>query len=71
VARKFTRFWIPLFPVKTRYMSVCAQCGLHLPWDKESAEAAVAQAAAAAPVLAGAEVLGRIEMDRLGRRRIV
>jgi hypothetical protein len=52
VTRKFTLFFIPLFPVRHRYYSVCTLCGLQLPWDKESAEAAARQAAAAAPAMA-------------------
>jgi hypothetical protein len=50
VTRKFTIFFIPLFPVSTKYVSVCAGCGLQLPWDKETADAAVAQASAEPPV---------------------
>jgi len=56
VTRKFTLFFIPLFPVRHRYYSVCSLCGLQLPWDKESAEAAAQQAAAAEPVMAPAPV---------------
>jgi hypothetical protein len=44
LTRKFTVFFVPLFPVSHRYLSVCSQCGLQLPWDKESAEAAAQQA---------------------------
>lgn len=48
VTRRFTLFFIPLFPVSQRYFSVCAMCGMQLPWDKASAEAAAAEAANAA-----------------------
>ena len=48
VTKKFTLFFIPLFPVKHRYFSVCSMCGLQLPWDKETAEAAADSAAASA-----------------------
>jgi hypothetical protein len=40
VTRKFTLFFVPLFPVKTRYYTECAQCGLWVQWNKEEAEAA-------------------------------
>jgi Protein of unknown function (DUF2510) len=44
VTRKFTLFFIPLFPVSHRYFSTCAACGLQVAWDKESAEAAALHA---------------------------
>jgi hypothetical protein len=44
VTRKFSLFFVPLFPVgRARYFTVCAQCGWHVPWDKETAEAAAQQ----------------------------
>jgi hypothetical protein len=44
VTRKFSLFFVPLFPVgRSSYFTVCAQCGLHVPWDKETAEAAAQQ----------------------------
>jgi hypothetical protein len=44
VTRKFSLFFVPLFPVgRARYYTVCAQCGWHVPWDKETAEAAAHQ----------------------------
>ena len=36
VTRKFTLFWIPLFPVSHAYFSVCSMCGVSVPWDKDS-----------------------------------
>jgi hypothetical protein len=44
LTRKFTLFFIPLFSTSHRYYSTCAACGLQLSWDKDTAEAAVAQA---------------------------
>ena len=38
VVRHFTLFWIPLFPVKTTYLTSCSQCGLRLAWTGEQAE---------------------------------
>jgi len=53
--RKFTLFFIPLFPVRTSYFSVCSMCGEQVPWSKEEAEGMAAQAGgpgtAAAPPL--------------------
>jgi hypothetical protein len=46
VTRKFTLFFIPLFPVSHKYFTVCSMCGMQVPWDKETAEAAVQQAGA-------------------------
>jgi hypothetical protein len=44
VTRKFSLFFVPLFPAgRPRYFTLCAQCGLHMPWDKETAEAAAQQ----------------------------
>jgi len=47
--RKFTLFFIPLFPVKKRYYSVCTMCGQQVVWTKEEAEAMAAQAGAGGP----------------------
>jgi hypothetical protein len=51
VTRKFTLFWIPLFPVSHKYFSVCSMCGVSVPWDKDSIQqmAANVQAQAAYP----------------------
>lgn len=51
VTRKFTLFWIPLFPVSNKYFSFCSMCGVSVPWDKDSIEqmAANLQAQAASP----------------------
>jgi hypothetical protein len=44
VTRRFSLFFVPLFPVgRARYFTVCAQCGWHVPWDKETAEAVAQQ----------------------------
>ncbi len=43
--RKFTLFFIPLFPVGTRYLDTCTACGRVLQVPREDAEAAAAQAA--------------------------
>jgi hypothetical protein len=41
MTRRFSLFFVPLFPVgSSRYLSVCSQCGLQVPWDKASAEEA-------------------------------
>jgi hypothetical protein len=40
VTRKFSLFFVPLFPIQTRYYTVCTHCGLWVPWNKEDAEAA-------------------------------
>lgn len=44
VTKKLTIFFIPVLPLRVRYFSVCAACGLTQEWDKESALAAAAQA---------------------------
>jgi hypothetical protein len=44
VTRKFSLFFVPVFPAgRSRYFTVCAQCGLQMPWDRETAEAAAQQ----------------------------
>jgi zinc ribbon protein len=43
--RKFSLFFIPLFPVSTKYTDVCTFCGRTMPIAKEQAEAAVQQPA--------------------------
>ncbi|MGH8922101.1 MAG: DUF2510 domain-containing protein [Actinomycetes bacterium] len=45
--RRFTLFFIPLFSVRHRWFTICAQCGLDVAWQKEDAEAAAAHAVAA------------------------
>jgi hypothetical protein len=35
---KFTLFFIPLFPVRTRYATQCTACGFHQGIDKGQAE---------------------------------
>jgi hypothetical protein len=35
---KFTLFFIPLFPVRTRYATQCTACGFHQRIDKGQAE---------------------------------
>lgn len=40
--RKFTVFFVPLFPVSTRYQDTCTACGRTIDVPKEQAEAAVA-----------------------------
>jgi hypothetical protein len=56
VTRKFTLFFVPLFPVQTRYYTECAQCGLWVGWNKEEAEAAgrSGSTVVAGPIAAGA-----------------
>jgi hypothetical protein len=44
--RKFTLFFIPLFPVRHRYYSVCTMCGQQVAWSKEEAQAMASQAGA-------------------------
>jgi hypothetical protein len=53
VTRKFTLFFVPLFPVQTRFYTECAQCGLWVPWNKEEAEAAARSSPATAAGPAG------------------
>ncbi len=48
--RKFTLFFIPLFPIGVRRFTVCTACGETLTIDKEQAEAMLARAQGAAPV---------------------
>jgi hypothetical protein len=49
VTRRFSLFFVPLFPVGTRYYTVCSRCGVRVPWEKETALAAAAQHQPAAP----------------------
>lgn len=39
--RKFTLFFIPLFPVGTKYLDTCTACGRVIEVPKEQAESAV------------------------------
>jgi hypothetical protein len=50
ITRWFTLFFIPLIPVRHRYVSVCAQCGIRVAWGKEDAEAMAARARSGASV---------------------
>jgi zinc-ribbon family len=43
--RKFSLFFIPLFPVSTKYTDVCTFCGRTIQVANEQAEAAVQQPA--------------------------
>ncbi|HST64334.1 MAG TPA: zinc-ribbon domain-containing protein [Mycobacteriales bacterium] len=45
-SRKFTLFFIPLFPVSTKYVDTCTYCGRTLEVPKGQAEAALAPRAA-------------------------
>jgi zinc-ribbon family len=38
--RKFSLFFIPLFPVSTKYTDTCTYCGRTIPVPKEQAEQA-------------------------------
>jgi Protein of unknown function (DUF2510) len=38
VVRRFSLFFVPLFPVKTTYLTSCSQCGLRLAWSAEEAQ---------------------------------
>lgn len=40
--RRFTLFFIPIFPVGTRYLDTCTHCGRTLDVPRDRAEAAVA-----------------------------
>ena len=42
--RKFSLFFIPLFPVSTKYVDSCTACGRMVDVDPAQAEAAVQQA---------------------------
>ena len=42
--RKFSFFFIPLFPVGTRYIDTCTACGRDIEVAREDAEAAARQA---------------------------
>ena len=42
MVRKFTLFFIPLFPVSTKWVGVCTFCGLSLELTKEQAEQVLA-----------------------------
>lgn len=44
--RKFTLFFIPLFPVSTKYVDTCTYCGRTIEVPKEQAELALAPRAA-------------------------
>ncbi|MCL6668727.1 MULTISPECIES: zinc-ribbon domain-containing protein [Streptomyces] len=44
---KFTLFFVPLFPISTRYATQCTFCGAEQKVTKEQAEQLQAQAAAA------------------------
>jgi len=41
--RKFTLFFVPLFPVSTRYLDSCAACGRVIDVPEQQALAAAAQ----------------------------
>ena len=41
--RKFSFFFIPLFPVGTRYIDTCTACGRDIEVPREDAEAAASQ----------------------------
>lgn len=43
---KFTLFFVPLFPVSTRFRTQCTFCGVEHKVPKEQAEAMLAQASA-------------------------
>lgn len=43
--RRFTLFFIPIFPVGTRYVDTCTACGRGLEVPADRAEAAAAQGA--------------------------
>jgi uncharacterized Zn finger protein len=43
--RKITVFFLPLFPVSTKYLDTCTYCGRVRPVPKDQAEQAVAQPA--------------------------
>ena len=42
--RKFSLFFIPLFPVGTRYVDTCTACGRDIEVSRERAESAASQA---------------------------
>ncbi len=42
--RKFSLFFIPLFPVGTRYVDTCTACGRSIEVSPEDAETAASQA---------------------------
>jgi hypothetical protein len=44
--RKFSLFFIPLFPVSTRYRDTCTHCGRTIEVSPQQAEAAVRQVGA-------------------------
>jgi len=41
--RKITLFFVPLFPLSTRYVDTCTHCGRVLDVPREQAEAALTQ----------------------------
>jgi hypothetical protein len=47
--RKFTLFFIPLFPVSNKTFSTCTFCGMTTQLDDASRDAALAAAASAGP----------------------
>jgi hypothetical protein len=47
VTRWFTLFFIPLIPIRRRYISVCAGCGAQLQIPKDAAEEMIARATGA------------------------
>jgi hypothetical protein len=47
VTRWFTLFFIPLIPIRRRYISVCAGCGAQLQVPKDAAEEMIARATGA------------------------
>lgn len=70
VTRWFTLFFIPLFPVGTKYSSVCAMCGLQLALTKQEAEGPGQQTAASAPTSAvaySAQSPGQSALTSAGR----
>jgi predicted RNA-binding Zn-ribbon protein involved in translation (DUF1610 family) len=42
--RKFSLFFIPLFPISTSYVDTCVACGRSIEVTREQAEVALAQA---------------------------
>lgn len=45
LVNRFTLFFIPLFPVSTRYLNECTNCGGHTAISQEQADNAAAWAA--------------------------
>ena len=44
VVNRFTVFFVPLFPVSTRYVNECSNCGGHTDITREQADEAIAWA---------------------------